>query len=81
MSDIKLVIKGTRLFKQVASVVGNFEAHRELTNVALSRVSNGREHTHMFHQSLGNAFNWEGQSQGRRYWENIHDQTKYKDFR
>jgi hypothetical protein len=81
MNDIKLVIKGTRLFKQVASVVGNFEAHRELTNVALSRLSNGRETTLMFNQTLGNSFNWESSSQGRRYWENIHNQTKYKDFR
>jgi hypothetical protein len=81
MSDIKLVIKGTRLFKQVASVVGNFEAHRELTNVALSRLSNGREPIHMFNETLVNAFNWEGQSQGRRYWENIQNQTRDKDFR
>jgi hypothetical protein len=72
--DILLRVKGTRLFKQVAKVVGEHEAYEELVRVAFWRCETGRgDVSTVLADNLITAFNWESSPQGRTYWENIND--------
>lgn len=70
--DIDVKIKGSRLFKQVASVVGEKEAYDNLLLAMLNLVRNGRSDIgRKLGKSLIEAFNWSNSPQGDEYWRNI----------
>ena len=81
MKDIKIVIRGTKTYKQVAKIVPPQEAYDELLRVVMSRFSRGNTSTDYLRENLVYAFNWDSSPQGRMYWKEIWDKVEEKGYR
>ena len=81
MKDIKIVIRGTKTYKQVSKIVPPQEAYNELLRVVMSKFSRGNTSTDYLRENLVYAFDWDSSPQGRAYWKNIWAQIEDRGLR
>lgn len=71
------VVEDTKLFKHVASVIGEEKALKELLKGLDSYNHSNTSMMWDWNKGLANAFEWSETVQGNDYWENIYSNSSY----